>query len=46
MVPFHADQTANARFVEETGSGVIITTANFGPESLRKAIEEVISNPK
>lgn len=46
LVPFAADQTSNARFVEETGSGVRISAENIGGETLEKAIEEVIGKSK
>lgn len=46
LVPFAADQTSNAKFLEETGSGVIINSENIEAEILEKAIVEVIGNSK
>lgn len=45
-VPFASDQTENARFLSQSGSGVVINLENFGGEAMEHGLEETIGNPK
>lgn len=45
-IPVFGDQPTNMKFIEEFEVGISLNYEDFNEESLLKAVNEVLSNPK